>query len=628
MRKIFFGAISLLLAGSICLAGCSKGPGSSEGTGSDSSGAAAETEYDLVRDGQTDYTIVLPDSPSQYQKIAAVELTTFFARATGIELTTVSDLDVVLTPDGKYLSIGENELFGDAGLSPEENFKTSGYLVKTVGQSVFMAGGQYGDLYAVYEFLRQQFDYECYAVDEIKLETNVRNKKLLDFDVVDIPDIDLRVNNYGEARFNAAYSRRLRMNSFEDIWVNLGGTTFHNFFETVPKEIYQEEHPDWYSTDGKQLCLTRDTENLARVVAEKIKEALDENRTASAVSFTAEDVYAWCTCSECTAMREKYGTDAASYIKFINIVAKDVKEWLAEEQPGREVKIAIFAYMKTEEAPVTQDADGTYRPIDDSVVLEDNVVCLYAPINANYYYDFYNAENATYANTLKAWSALADSIYLWSYSTYFGNYLLPYDNFNSMQGIYRFAYENGVEYCFDQGQYNQTTVSTDWGRLKLYLNSKLQWDCSLNMQALIDDWFENYFKDAAEPMQAFFNAERTYYTYLVDEKNISGVTAGYPNSLLNRTSFPQGVLSGFLGYIDEAYAAIEPLAASDPALWEKLCDRINLESISLRYLYWYLYKGTMTAAAAESYKEALYSDCLKLSVGRYSEASDITSYFG
>ena len=630
MKKLFLFLLAIVLGAGAFLTGCSDG----------NTGGQSERKYDtvhrldstvgthdLVKDGATDYRIVIPASATSWQTTAAAELTTFFKQATGITLETITDDQAEYSSQAEYLSIGQNKLFAAAGLTADERFLNSGYMIVTQGNSVYLAGGQYGDLYAVYEFLRQQFGFECYAVDEISLETNVRNKKLLVFDVLDIPDIDLRVQNWGEARFNAAYSQRLRMVSFDDVWINLGGVTFHNFFEAVPPETYGAEHPEWFSSDGKQLCLTRDADGLAAVVIEKIKAEIEANPNASAITFTPEDANTWCTCDSCNEMLEQYGTDSASYIKFVNRVAQEIDQWLKVEHPGRDVTIAVFAYYRTETAPVTRAQDGSYTAQDETVVPADNVAVLYAPIYANYHYDFFGSENSRYADIMKQWSALTDTVYLWTYSTYFGNYLLPYDNFNSMQGVYQFAYESGARYMFDQGQYNQTTVSTDWGRLKLYLGSKLQWDCQLNMRELIEDWFDNYFKDAAEPMLEFFDTQRTYYTYLRDKLNITGVTAGYPNALLDRTAFPQGVLEGFLTYFDQAYDAIAALEKTDAALYSTLKDRITLESISVRYLYYELYKGLMVSAEAEAFKDELYSDCIRLGVGRFSEARDISSYF-
>ena len=58
MKRIFLGTVSLLLASGICLTGCSRGGKTSDSADSGSLNIAAETEYDLVKNGQTEYRIV------------------------------------------------------------------------------------------------------------------------------------------------------------------------------------------------------------------------------------------------------------------------------------------------------------------------------------------------------------------------------------------------------------------------------------------------------------------------------------------------------------------------------------------------------------------------------------------
>ena len=99
------------------------------------------------------------------------------------------------------------------------------------------------------------------------------------------------------------------------------------------------------------------------------------------------------------------------------------------------------------------------------------------------------------------------------------NYLTPYDTFNSIQGKYQFAKENNTSYVFDQGQYNQSK-GTDWYRLKEFLVAELQWDVNQDMNTLIDEFFVNYFKDAAAPMMDYFKSYRAWYAYIAAEGRV------------------------------------------------------------------------------------------------------------
>lgn len=595
------------------------------------------TDIDLFKSGTSEYVIVYPEEQNDYHGYAVEELRYFVEEATGYSLPAVSDKDVTYSSSAKYLSIGETSLFEAAGLTLDKSkLGEAGYIIETVGQSVFMAGGQFGNLYAVYEFLRQEFGYAVYAIDEIVIEKNVTDKKLLDFSVTDIPDIPYRLNNWGEERYNLDFSRRMRMNYDREVWMPVGGLLWHNFLEVVPKDVYlnkdahpESYHPEWYNSTGTQLCFSRDVDGLKAVVEEELKRAITENPNVSNLTFTIEDNGDWCECESCAVSTEKYGAESAVYIQFMNVIARDIKDWLkTTDTPDREVTIVMFAYASTLTAPVKLDENGGYEPVDDSVVLDDNVGLYYAPEPADYYRDFYSDNNTTYDTLMKQWRTLTDKVYLWTYTTFFRNYFLPFNCFTSMQKNYQWMYENKVQYIFNQGQYNQNNVSPDFGRLKMYLNSQLSWNFNQDVDALIDDWFDNYFKEAAEPMKKFFDLYQTYFAYLADTTTLYfGTGTTYSTEFLQRRYWPISTIENFLEIIDEAYASIGSLQTSDPAMYQLLSDRICLESLSMRYLKYELYSHTMSTVEADAWFRELGYDATRLGVGMFSEEVSTSTYF-
>ena len=576
------------------------------------------SDYDFIKDGQTEYVLVRPAEESTTINDAVSEFNFFFEMATGFRMPVVNDTGLTYTEDAKYISVGKTTLLEQAGIALDlDELGDGGYVIITKGRSVFLAGGQFGDIWSVYEFLRQHFNLRVYTKDEILIDTDVTDEKLINFNVKDIPDVEYRVANYGEALNNAAFGRRMRMMTFSDVWIN----TWHNFFQYVPKDRYQADHPDWYSLDGMQLCFTRDPDGLLEAVLETMKQWIDGNPNRSNLTFTAEDYNVWCTCESCQASKEKYGANSACYVQFVNRVAKEIKKWLDEERGGRKMNIAIFAYHQTTDAPCVSDGNGGWKPVDDSVILEDNIVLFYAPIFANYYYDFYHPMNKTFGETLDKWSVLADTIYMWTYSTNFSEYFLPFDTFNSMQGLIQFGVEHNNHYIFDQGQHTNA-VAPDWGRLKLYLNSRLEWDCQLDMNELIDDFFENYFKAAAEPMKNIFDKYRTYYAYLAENFGVRGSVQSV-SAIKNSNCWPLGTLNSFLEDFDKAYASIEYLKDVDEDLYDTLYDRICLESITFRYLKYSLYPSAFSAAEYDAWREQIRLDCIRIGVSNFSEFTTV-----
>jgi len=589
-----------------------------------------ETNIDLVLNGQTEYRIVFnPNDNALTRENAVGELQLFFQQATGIWLEAIPHTGLTFSESDKFISIGNTGLLSQAGLTPDFNqLGTGGYVIRNRGNSVFLSGGFYGNLYAVYEFLRQQFNFRVFAEDEIRINRNVTNLKLLEFDVIDIPDFQYRVRNWGDTFFNTTHSRRMRMNTFEDVWLRLGGRNIqHNFFDTVEVEVpdWRTRYPEWIAVGARQLCFSRNTDRLVQVVFEEMQRTIRTQTNVHHLTFTAEDYNEWCNCAACVASREYYGTDAAVYIKFVNRVARLVQEWLPREFPNREVTIVIFAYHRVVNAPVRQEADGSFVPISPEVVLESNVALLYAPIFAFFYYDFDHEMNWDTALHLDKWASISQTIQAWTYCTYFSHYWLPFDSFNSMQNIYRFLWERNANYIFDQGQFN-IRVSTDWGRLKSFLNAHLQWDFQLDKNELIDEWFENYFRSAAEPMHRMFQTYRTYFAYLA---HVHGVHGHLPSRdvIFSTRAWPLETLIMFLGYIDEAYESIEYLRHVNPELHQRLHDRINIESVAYRWLLMELHPGAFSFERLNEFTIELRDDTMRLGINMFNEQQTTSEFW-
>ena len=590
-----------------------------------------EGTLDFVTNGTSEYKIVVP-AVKNFAEIttAADELVNFIAQSTGVVLPVVNDDTFQYSASSKIISVGDTLALEASGIEVDKDYLTrSGYRIVTKDNSVFLiGGGDFGTLYSAYEFLHHMVGFETYAADEIAIERH-ESLKLKNFDVTDIPDFTYRMTNYGAQRNDNQAAQRMRMNQESatsgKVWMGPDNMPWHNTFAYLPKSKYGT-NTKWYSVDGKQLCfLARGYEEEQKkmfdaFMAEFIK-VVNANPEVDNITITQQDVNVWCTCEACTAEKEKYGTDSATIVKFCNKVSVALEEYFNENpQYKRNVNILFFAYHKTETAPVKINENGEFEPIDNSVICRDNVYCFYAPIFANYTYSFYDGENKTYADTMDAWCVLSKKLYLWIYSTNFGNYLAPYNSFNSMQDNYQFSKAHNASYMFDQGQWNQN-ASTGFGNLKAYLNAKLQWDVTLDFNALVDDFFVNYFKDASEPMLDMFNYYRTWMAYLENELKIEGVLG---QTITTSQYFPQGTLNTILSFVDKAYEAIEPLKSTNISLYNTIYDRICLESIAYRKMQIDLYSHMYTDAQITEMKKSFKDDCVRIGVSKSRENADIS----
>ena len=437
----------------------------------------SETDIDLVKAGKSDYVIVISANETHDAVNFAVnELVQNFFKATGVSLDVKTDDEVSYTANAKFFSLGETSLLQSAGVTYDKSeLGPDGYVVQTKGSSVFIVGARgEGTLYGVYGWLTEQFNYEYYSIGEIAIDKGITDEKLLNVTIKERPDFDYRLTSFGEAWFDMTVARRARATNPNYTWVSMYGVDYHTSFNIVPPDVYKADHPEWYAHSGEQLCFSRDPDGLLEVVVERMKQCFIQYPDRNIATFTQQDHNSWCDCELCLESLETYGTNSAVYIKFVNRIAEEIDKWAEEAYPGREIKIAMFAYQKTEDAPVIENADGTYSPIDESLRLHENVALFYCPIYANYYYDFYSEENIKASTTMEKWKALADTMFVWIYGTNFQLYFGPYNNFNSMQNNYRYLYDNGAEYIFDQQQFNQVS-GTDWYKLRAYLTHELQW---------------------------------------------------------------------------------------------------------------------------------------------------------
>lgn len=590
-------------------------------------------EY-IFKDGASAYKIVTPENAEQEEEFAAQELQTFFAEATGVQPQILSDKGLTFTNDARYLSVGNTSLSEQANVAADyDELGSQGFVLETEGLSVFMLGARTkGTLYAVYEFLYRAFAFEVFSPDECYIES-CEELPLYDFSFTDKPDIEYRINGYGyftqtsEAQENMY---RLRINDNPIMGVGEGYVyTTHNSTRYFTEEQMDENSEWWMGTDGYQLCYTahgnaEKLNEMQEVVLSVMKDAIENNPDKTSIAFMQEDKDTWCGCEKCQEVIAAHGGfETSTQILFVNELAKRLDAWLQEAHPDREVKIVFFAYHKTTKAPVKQLEDGSFVPYSDDMILEDNVAVYYAPITADYYYSFKDSKNLAYANIMKGWAAISQNIFAWIYSTDFNDYLMFFDSFNSMQENYQFLVENHASMVFENTQYNNTN-STAFHVLKGYLNAKLGWDAYADYAELTDKFFRCYFRDAAPAMRELFDQMRLRWAYNMD---FNGLTGNIYEELKKSEYLPFSTLLQWEGLIEEAYAAIEPLKTQDAQLYEKLANRINLESISVRYAQIAMYGGRYDSEKLLEMKTSLKKDAMDLRISHQREGGTMSSLY-
>ena len=583
-----------------------------------------DTQTKMVENGACAYAIVIKEESRADIAEAINEMHNLFREATGVSLPVVLDKDVTYDANAKYISLGSEKFEGEAGLETADGLGEQGYTIQTRGKSIFISGKRFGILYGVYDLLKVLFNFQTYS-NKVYCIDKTKDVNLPDVDITEVPDIPIRFPTTGAQYTNKVSTHRLGLQLSSEILFAEGNA--HNMTKyIVPIDANVEAHPSWFSGDRTQLCYTArgdevEYEAMLEEAVKNVKKYLDNNPNHSMMALTQMDIQTWCECETCQALEDHYGTNAASQIYFVNDVAERVEEWLDTERDGREVQFMLFAYHKSELAPAVKQQDGTWKAVDDSVRLRDNVSIWLAPIYENYTISVNHPESSNIRTMFESWHTVADSYSVWAYNVYFDNYLIPYDSYAALQDLIRYFVSNNTKFLWVQGNWNLHN-NTGYDDLKEYLLAKLMWNCNLNVNDLISEYFDNVYKEAADIM------ESTFWTWRAQSETQRelGRSGNLYTAPCETKFWPKRYLVGQLETMEKAKAAIAHYKESQPDLYNSIYDSIVCETISPRYLLLELYPGTFAATELAEFKSAFRNDVNRLDFNMISEQLSMDGY--
>ena len=570
----------------------------------------SELEMNLVQNNQTQYSIIIPESTTATINYAVNELRTLFNEATGAAFAEYAE-------SIPYISIGNTDKFAESGFTADESsIGKTGFVIKSdCDGNIYIVGTtDIGTLNGVYGFLERilSFDYfgkNIYHIDHVSdLSCDYLN-------IVEKPSFDYRQVNYAELREDVTSYRRMRMQPAPEQYVT--GNEYHNSIKILTykavqsgatKESVVSEYTNKGWINNGQLCYSNVEMRSAYI--ESLKLYLNSNycNTARDVMVLGmEDAVTWCQCQNCSASPSKV------YAEFINAVSSAIN---AERVSNGEKPITflMFAYYYTLEPPV-------------GVTFNEYSGVMFAPIKARFSLGLENDENAMYERAIQGWKSLTDNIYGWTYNAYFGQTFITYDTFGVLQGNYRLLLKYGVKGLYDQTE-SYMAVSTGFGRLKGYIQSKLLWNVNADVNALIDKYFVNVYGNAAETMKTVFIETREYYKKLYNYENIYNGQTGKKDSdttkyseysvdftTAYRSLQPGGIYRNeFKSKLETWLTAMNSINTSNV-----VAERIRLETLQYRYLYISLYGESETIT-----KTNFKSDIEYFGIGYYKEGKTVS----
>lgn len=545
-----------------------------------------ETNDYIVKNGRSDYVLLLPEEPKKYETLAADLINQYLQLSLGITLPVVYSTGGEAGESGKYISLGDTSLMRLSGISvDQEKFGSAGFRIVTKGNDVYISGSRkghrYGTYYGAQEFLSLTMDWEAYSYDEVQYNT-LNELKLSNYDVVEIPEFDSRHVRTQLLENNPEYLRLLRMDDPGESELPIG--TGHNHMRWMPYSKYGAEHPEWYKMEelaGGQtkpiaLCLSDEdmTSEFANVLVEWFHEYPDCNMALSGIS----DSNIYCDCDNCVAWcTENNTTISGQLIDFTNRLCRKTNEILQQTEPYREISIKTFGYSYAIAPPVHPEK-GKWVPDSPLVIADPNVYIFYAPIHMNWSEAITSSVNQTFKDYLDGWSIICHdgNIDVYQYNTNYNNILCMHKNFDTETATLR-AYSDAGATRMDMVHHGNR-AQAGMIELRNYVHSKLMWDLSLNYNDLAYEFIEHYYGDAAEDVLEMYQKQTSYYEYLrsrtptEDEPRLSG---GLRVGIMNAKYWSFSYVDNIKNIMERAYESIKPLESKDKAQYSKYYWRIG-----------------------------------------------------
>lgn len=457
-------------------------------------------EAGLFVDGQRINTIAIPDGLPEDIRYAAAELQHYVERRCGGKLPIV-ETDRLLDVSAAYVGLRAWEVAQH--LTVPELTGEGVFVSARKGQVFLLGGGPRGTVHAVSAFLEHRLGVRWYQPSPWGEEVPAQGRvHLAPFEYHHEPsfwfrDISICID---ESIVQWAIRNRLNTNlrgraegrggSHE---YAVGGHAFSKYI----KARYFAAHPEYFPIRNGARYLPRpDSRGKRRIQACTVnpevvglfvtgmRRALDASPDRRLVSVSPDDVTRrWCSCPLCNALdtgetmmlhgREQRVVSDRFFL-FVNTLAKQI------EETHPDARLTTFAYHQ-------------YRPIPRRCKVRPNVVVMLCQPGA-------------YNHPIR--SGASGQIREYQQNLIFYRYMfktmwesLPYPRHRILADDLKYAHTLGVV-----GEHGQSQ-GKNWGMLGLnwYLHAKLLWDVNQNIDALLDDYYRGYFREAQQPMREYFD---------------------------------------------------------------------------------------------------------------------------
>ncbi len=519
-------------------------------SGSPSPTTPPQKSFTLVKNGASDYEIIVSPSAFPITMRAAEDLRDYIGKATGALLPIRTADNLGAKP---AIVIGDSPIAKELGVTIE-GIAPEGFRIKTVDRHLLIIGRdtdgdpwsdnwraapQSGTWYGVADFLEKYLDIRWFMPGEDG-EYVPKSAKL------EIPDIDfqdaprmiyrrmtyLSSNNNQPARKKDVVSwLRRNRNGWSVIW-----SASHTWVEHFRAETYFKEHPNWFAlVNGRRVC---GNEEWQTKICTTSGEALDEfanviikyskENPNVMFSLSPNDGCGFCECDQCRSLdREKFPNGMPVLTDRIMTYANEVAARVCKVVPS--MQFGIYAYSYYSDPP-------TY------VNLHPNVYVMEVENDIDPIYYSEEFRNYHLNKRLLPWKSKVNNLFFYSHPEGFGGMDLPVMHFTVIKELFKNldkAKIKGYSMC------NITSFAASG--LNNYLSQKMCWNPGADIDAIYADALKKCYGDLAAPeLRSYFDLVETHMKkWAVTATNNVDISMGVVKS------FPKKFEIAYPGLYDE-----------------------------------------------------------------------------
>ena len=446
----------------------------------------------LVRDGQPAAVIGVPTAPNDVEALAAEELIAHIKEMSGaaLEQSTIApgtaEEFVAACQKANRLPVMLGRAVPDEVREDGQELTKRGDTLRllVLADRIYISGRGEGTLFGVYELL-EQLGIRWFIPAEIG--TVIPERKTVTVgqqDTIQQPGFTGRflgvrdpMLNEQQKHSSQTWFRRMRMGGFNAGQHGLG-------FEADPRD-----EPELFITEDGQpsgKLKVSHPEVLRRTVHAALAR-LEKNPALAYVSIGPGDGHAfgydpW-DADDLDPLHGKISvTDR--YIKFFNLVLDEIHK----QHP--DVGLAFYCYSQHMRPPVREKPHPKILPV-------------LAPIDVCRFHAMDNPlcwERQYIKTIVSGWKALGVEMMYRGYLFNLADQGFPFSMIRQIRMEYPFYHREQMMAC-------RVECKPAWAYHgpSLYLASKIMWDPAVDVDALLEDYFENFYGPAAVPMRAHFD---------------------------------------------------------------------------------------------------------------------------